>query len=173
VSSSRWCSTSLGESLLLRARWDEAAGCLERSCALHTSLGPTSRAGLPWQRLAELAVCRGTPKVADLPLRHAAAIATVSPMARHLWRRIHATAAFAALEQGEPEAAARSVRAAAAAAARYGDCPSCSALLNPIAAEAFAVIGSQTEARAYAEAAAVVAGTFESSAWRDVGVGCR
>jgi DNA-binding SARP family transcriptional activator len=159
-----WCL--LGESLLLRARWDEAAGCLERSCELHTSLGPKSRAALPWQRLAELAVCRGTPLEAERPLRHAAAIATVSPMARHLWGRIHATAAFAALEQGNAGAAIRSVRAAAAAAARYGDCPSCSALLNPMAAEAFAALGLRDEARAYAESAGVVAGTFKSSAWR-------
>ena len=159
-----WCL--LGESLLLRARWDEAAGCLERSCELHTSLGPKSAAALPWQRLAELAVCRGVPEAAEHSLRRAAAIATVSPMATHLWGRIHATAAFAALEQGNPEAATRSVRAAAAAAARYGDCPSCSALLNPMAAEAFAALDLREEARAYAESAAVVAGTFDSSAWR-------
>jgi len=159
-----WCL--LGESLLLRARWDEAAGCLERSCDLHTSLGPKSGAALPWQRLAELAVCRGTPEEAELPLRRAAAIATVSPMAKHLWGRIHATAAFAALEQGDPEAAVRSVRAAAAAAARYGDCPSCSALLNPMAAEAFAALGGRNDARAYAESASIVAGVFDSSAWR-------
>jgi DNA-binding SARP family transcriptional activator len=159
-----WCL--LGESLLLRARWEEAAGCLERSCELHASLGARSTTGLPWQRLAELAVCRGTPEQADVPLRHAAAIATVSPMAKHLWGRIHATAAFAALEEGKPEAAVRSVRAAAAAAARYGDCPSCSALLNPIAAEAFAAIGDRESSRAHAEAAARVAGLFDSSAWR-------
>ena len=159
-----WCL--LGESLLLRARWDEAAGCLERSCELHRSLGPKSGAALPWQRLAELAVCRGTPEAAELPLRRASAIATVSPMAKHLWGRIHATAAFAALEQGDPEAAARSVRAAAAAAARYGDCPSCSVLLNPMAAEAFAALGDRQSTRAYAESAARAAGFFESSAWR-------
>ena len=159
-----WCL--LGESLLLRARWDEAAGCLERSCELHASLGPKSRAALPWQRLAELAVCRGKPEEAELHLRRAASIATVSPMAKHLWGRIHATAAFAALEERNPEAAAGSVRAAAAAAARYGDCPSCSALLNPMAAEAFAALGSRNDARAYAESAAVVAGVFDSSAWR-------
>ena len=158
-----WCL--LGESLLLRARWDEAAGCLERSCDLHGSLGTTSGA-LPWQRLAELAVCRGAPGEADAALRRAAAIATVSPMAMHMWGRIHATAAFARIEQGDPEAAAGSVRAAAAAAARYGDCPSCSALLNPIAAEAFATLGDRDAARAYTEAAKRAASFFESSAWR-------
>jgi DNA-binding SARP family transcriptional activator len=158
-----WCL--LGESLLLRARWDEAAGCLERSCDLHGSLGTTSGA-LPWQRLAELAVCRGAPAEADAALRRAAAIATVSPMAMHMWGRIHATAAFARIEQGDPEAAAGSVRAAAAAAVRYGDCPSCSALLNPIAAEAFAALGDRDGARAHAEAAKRAASFFESSAWR-------
>src|SRR5207248_7061227 len=35
-----WCL--LGESLLLHARWEEAAGCLERSCELHASLGSRS-----------------------------------------------------------------------------------------------------------------------------------
>jgi DNA-binding SARP family transcriptional activator len=159
-----WCL--LGESLLLRARWEEAAGCLERSCEMIGSLGPQSGAALPWQRLAELAVCRGTPEQAERPLRRAAAVATVSAMAKHLWGRIHATAAFAALEQGDPEAAARSARAAAAAAARYGDCPSCSVLLNPIAAEAFAALGDRESTRAYADSAAHVAASFASSAWQ-------
>ena len=159
-----WCL--LGESLLLRAHWDEAAGCLERSCELLASLGSQSGVALPWQRLAELAICRGAPEQAELPLRRAAAIATVSPMAKHLWGRIHATAAFAALVQGDAEAAARSVRASAAAAARYGDCPSCGALVNPMAAEAFAALGDRESARAYAEAAGRVADSFDSSAWR-------
>ena len=158
-----WCL--LGESLLLQARWEEAAGCLERSCDLHASFGTRSGA-LPWQRLAELAVCRGTPEEADHPLRRASAIATVSPMAQHMWGRIYATAAFAQVEQGDPEAAARSVRAAGAAAARYGDCPSCSALLNPIAAETFTKLDDHENARPYAEAAAAVASMFDSSAWR-------
>ena len=139
-----WCL--LGEALLLRARWEEAGGCLQRSCELHESLGaPTS--GLPWQRLAELAVCRGSPHEADGHLQRASAIATVSPMARHLWGRIYATAALAALERKDPAAAAQSVRSAAAAASRVGDCPSCGALLNPVAAEAFAALGRRPEAR--------------------------
>jgi DNA-binding SARP family transcriptional activator len=158
-----WCL--LGESLLLQARWDEAAGCLERSCELHASFGTRSGA-LPWQRLGELAVCRGAPDEAAAFLRRAAGIATVSPMASHLWGRIHATAAFAALEQGDAAAAAQSVRAAAASASRYGDCPTCSALLNPVAAEAFATLGNQEGARAHAESAGRVAGYFDSSAWR-------
>jgi DNA-binding SARP family transcriptional activator len=161
-----WCL--LGESLLLRTRWDEAMGCLARSCELHASLGSRS-GGLAWQRRAELAVCvRAYDEVASY-LRRAAAIATVSPMARHLWGRIHATAAFAAVEQDDPERGVRSVNAAAAAAARYGDCPTCSALLNPIAAEAFALLADAGSARAYAVSAARVAEMFESSAWRAMG----
>ena len=158
-----WCL--LGESLLLQARWEEAAGCLERSADLHASLGTRSGA-LPWQRLAELAVCSGAPDEAEGPLRRASAIATVSPMARHMWGRIYATAAFAQIERGDPEAAARSVRAASAAAARYGDCPTCGALLNPVAAEALTALGDRDGARPYADAAIHVAGMFESSAWR-------
>jgi DNA-binding SARP family transcriptional activator len=158
-----WCL--LGESLLLQGRFEEAAGCLERSCDLHGSLGSRSGA-LPWQRLAELAVCSGSPDEAAGPLRRASAIATVSPMARHMWGRIYATAAFAQLEQREPEKAARSVRAAAAAAVRYGDCPSCSALLNPLAAEALTALDDAASASAYAHAAGGVASMFESSAWR-------
>jgi DNA-binding SARP family transcriptional activator len=158
-----WCL--LGESLLLHARWDEAAGCLERSCELHASFDGSRSGALPWQRLAELSVSRGEPGEADALLRRASAIATVSRMAMHMWGRIHATAAFAQLEQGDPEAAARSVRAAAASAVRYGDCPSCSALLNPLAAEAFAAVGDVGNARASGEAASRVAAMFESSAW--------
>jgi DNA-binding SARP family transcriptional activator len=157
-----WCL--LGESLLLQARWEEAAGCLERSGELHATLGTRSGA-LPWQRLAELAVCSGAPEEAEGLLRRAAAIATVSPMARHMWGRIYATAAFAQVERGDPEAAVRSVRAAGAASVRYGDCPTCGALLNPIAAEAFAALGDRDGARPYAEAASGVAGMFKSSAW--------
>jgi hypothetical protein len=158
-----WCL--LGESLLLHARWDEAAGCLKRSCELHASFDGSRSGALPWQRLAELSVGRGEPREADTFLRRASAIATVSPMAMHMWGRIHATAALAQLEQGDPEAAARSVRAAAASAVRYGDCPTCSALLNPVAAEAFGALGELDAARAHAEAAARVAAMFESSAW--------
>ncbi|HYX84945.1 MAG TPA: BTAD domain-containing putative transcriptional regulator [Gaiellales bacterium] len=158
-----WCL--LGESLLLHARWDEAAGCLERSCELHASLGTRSGA-LPWQRRAEIAVCLGADAEAAECLRRASAIATVSPMAHHVWGRIHATAALAAVGRGDGEAAARSVRAAAAAAARYGDCPTCSALLNPVAAEAFRLLGDPAGAAEAAQAADRVAGAFTSSAWR-------
>jgi DNA-binding SARP family transcriptional activator len=82
-----WCL--LGESLLLQARYEEAEGYLERSGELHASLGERSGA-LAWQRLAELFVCRGQLDEAAPPLRRASAIATVSPMAPHLWGRIYA-----------------------------------------------------------------------------------
>ncbi len=157
-----WCL--LGESLLLQARFDEAAGCLERSGELHGTLGQRSGA-LAWQRLAELLVCRGQPDEAAGPLRRASAIATVSPMARHLWGRIYATSALAALADGDPGEAVRGVQAAAAAAARYGDCPTCSALLNPVAAKAYASLDEAEGARWHAEAAAHVARMFGSSAW--------
>jgi hypothetical protein len=159
-----WCL--LGESLLLHGHWDEATGCLDRSCELHASFDGTRSGALPWQRLAELRVSRGHPEEAEAPLRRATTISTVSPMAMHMWGRIYATAAFAHLEQGDPGAAAGSVRAAASAAVRYGDCPSCSALLNPLAAEAYGALGDVEAARAHAGAARVVAGMFESSAWQ-------
>ena len=158
-----WCL--LGESLLLHARWEESAGCLERSCDLHAALDSRSGA-LAWQRLAELAVCSGDPDAAEAYLRRASAIATVSAMACHLWGRIHATRAFAALEMGDPQRAITAVRAAAAASARYGDCPSCSALLNPMAAEAFAQVDDAEGARGYANAAQEVGQMFASAAWR-------
>lgn len=157
-----WCL--LGESLLLQARWDEALGCLERSCDLHAGFG-TRSGGLPWQRRAELAVCCGQFDDAEAALRRASAIATVSSMACHLWGRIFATRAFAAVERGEPDRAVAAVRSASAAAVRYGDCGSCSALLNPMAAEAFAAFGDVANAQAYASAAAQVGQMFSSSAW--------
>jgi len=87
-------------------------------------------------------------------------------MASHLWGRIHATAAFAAMERGDPAAAINAAQAAAAAGARYGDCPTCSALLNPVAAEAFSALRDADNARFYRDAADRVAGYFSSSAWR-------
>ncbi len=158
-----WCL--LGEALLLQARWDESDGCLARSCDLHASLGSRSGA-LAWQRRAELAVCRGAHDEAAACVRQAAGIATVSAMACHLWGRIHAAAAFSAVEQGDPERAILSVQAAAAAAARYGDCPTCSALINPVATEAFALLGDPDSAHVYVDAAARVAASFSSSAWQ-------
>ncbi|GAC1473767.1 MAG: hypothetical protein PVSMB7_28100 [Chloroflexota bacterium] len=157
-----WCL--LGEAMLLGARWDESNACLTRSCELHASLGTRSGA-LPWQRRAELAVCRGSFEEADACLRQASAIATVSAMASHVWNRIHATAAFAAIEHDDTEQAVRSVQAAAATAARYGTCPTCSAFLNPVAAEAFARCADRPNARSYADSAAQVAAMFNSSAW--------
>src|SRR5262249_15623804 len=46
-----------------------------------------------------------------------------------------------------------------------GSCPSCSALLNPVAAEAYGALDDRDSAGAYAESAIGVAGFFASSAW--------
>lgn len=158
-----WCL--LGESLLLQGRWDEADGCLERSCTIHASLDSRSGA-LPWQRRAELAVCRREYDAAEDYLRIATGIATVSVMASHMWGRIYAVRALAAVDQGNPDTAIAAVQNAAAAAARYGDCPTCSALLNPVAAEAFALRADPRTSGSYAGAAGAIAGMFASSAWR-------
>ncbi|WP_436524264.1 BTAD domain-containing putative transcriptional regulator [Actinoplanes sp. HUAS TT8] len=158
-----WCL--LGESLLLEGRFDEAAACLERSCELYEPLGSRSVA-LPWLRRAELAACVGDHAEVTIFLKRAAAIATVTPMARHAWARLHATAAFAAMERGEPELVIRSVRAAQGTAARHGDCPTCSALLNPVGAQAYAQVGDLESARLRADAAAQFVGSFPSAAWR-------
>jgi len=158
-----WCL--LGESLLLRGYWNEADGCLKRSTELHGELGTRSVA-LPWQRLAELAVCRGDAAAAEEYLREGMTIATVSPMAPHLWGRLYATATLNALEQGDPRAAVRAVEAAAEAAGRYGSCPTCSALLHPVAAEAYAALGDLPKAEEHARAAEQVAGFWESAAWK-------
>ena len=158
-----WCL--LGESLLLQARWEESDGCLERSCHLHDSLGSRSGA-LAWQRRGELAACRHRLDEVDSHLRRASGIATVSPMASHVWGRIHATAAFAAMERGDAAVAVHAVQAATAARVRYGDCPTCSALLNPVAAAAFSSLGDGDNARYYRDAAGHVAGYFSSSAWQ-------
>lgn len=157
-----WCL--LGESLLLQGRWDESGACLQRSADLHAEFGPGS-GGLSWQRLAELAVCRGDSTTAQSCLRRAMAIATVTPLAHHLWGRLFSIAALDAAERGDPYGVIRAARSAAAAGARYGDCPSCAVLLNPVVAEAYAALGDRAGAATYARAAAQVAGTFTSSAW--------
>jgi DNA-binding SARP family transcriptional activator len=158
-----WCL--LGESLLLRGFWNEAEGCLKRSAELIGELG--TRAALPWQRLAELAVYRGDAAAAEEYLRQGMTIATVSPMAPHLWGRLYATATLNALERGDPRAAIRAVEAAAEAATRYGDCQACGALLYPVAAEAYSALGDLPKAEEHARSAEEVAGFWgESAAWK-------
>ncbi|WP_066363288.1 BTAD domain-containing putative transcriptional regulator [Herbidospora mongoliensis] len=157
-----WCL--LGESLLLGAQWDEAEACLERSCELYAPLGSRSVA-LPWLRRAELAACLGAHDEATAHLKRARAIAMVTPMARHAWARLHATAALAAMERGNPDDVIRSVRATQNAAARHGDCATCSALLNPVGAQAFALVGDREGAYTLMKAATRLAGSFESSGW--------
>ncbi|MFE5909578.1 BTAD domain-containing putative transcriptional regulator [Streptomyces wedmorensis] len=157
-----WCL--LGEALLLQGRWDEAPGCLERSAELHAELDGRSGV-LPWQRLAELAACRGDSERAAACLNRGLAIAAAGTLSRHAWGRLYATAAFDALERHAPDEAVRAVRAAGAAMTRDGGCPSCSALLNPMAAQAFVALGDVTAARAAASAAGQVAELFQSAAW--------
>ncbi|MFC7447086.1 BTAD domain-containing putative transcriptional regulator [Rhodococcus daqingensis] len=157
-----WCL--LGESLLLQGRWDEAQACLERSTATYAELDARSGV-LPWQRLAELAASRGDSERAADCLRQGMGLATVTPLASHAWGRLYATAAFDALERGDPAEAVRAVRAAAAAGAHYGECPSCTALLNPMAAEAFAALDDRPAVAAYVHEAERVAGSFQSAAW--------
>ncbi|WP_433828953.1 hypothetical protein ACQP2E_06530 [Actinoplanes sp. CA-015351] len=167
-----WCL--LGESLLLRAEWDEAAACLERSCAVYESLSDrspefpgSSRApvALPWLRRAELAACIGDHAEAAALLERATAIATETPMPRHAWARLHATAAFAAMERGSASDAIRSVRAVQSAAARHGECPTCSAVVNPVGAQAYALVGAVDSAQALAVSAERLAGLFPGSGW--------
>ncbi|MBP0448775.1 hypothetical protein J5Y04_04355 [Kitasatospora sp. RG8] len=158
-----WCL--LGESLLLRGHWDEAPGCLERSAHLYEEIGGRADA-LPWQRLAEFAAGRGDSAEAADHLRRGMAAAAVSPLSRHAFGRLCATAALDALERGEPGEAVRAARSAAVYAARHGECPSCTALLHPVAAEAFAALGDADGAAEHAEAAQRVAARFDSSAWR-------
>ncbi|WP_211880998.1 AfsR/SARP family transcriptional regulator [Pseudarthrobacter albicanus] len=157
-----WCL--LGEALLLRGRLDEATGCLTRSTDIHTELGGRS-GGLPWQRLGEAAAIRGDFDAAKAAVTRGMAVAMVSGMARHLWGRLYATSAFIALERGAPAEAIAAVAGAEAAAARYGDCPTCSALLHPVAAEAYAAVGDAAGARRHAVVAEATAASFQSSAW--------
>src|SRR6185437_8405448 len=159
-----FASCLLGESLLLRGRWDEAGSALRRSTELHHELGMRSGA-LSWQRRAELAVCRGDLAAAEEHLDRGLAIAALSPMARHLWGRLYATAALNALERGAPDEAIRAVRMAEEAAARHGDCASCGALLRPVAAEAYAALRSPAEVESQLRAAEQIASLSQSAYW--------
>jgi hypothetical protein len=121
---------------------------------------------LSWQRLAELAVCRGDSAAAEEYIDRGMTIAAVSPMAMHLWGRLYATSALNALERGAPDEALRAVKMAQEAAARYGDCPSCSALLRPVAAEVYAALRSPAEAEHHLRAVEQIVGFSDSASWR-------
>ncbi|MCV2490714.1 hypothetical protein OF117_15245 [Geodermatophilus sp. YIM 151500] len=163
-----WCM--LGESLLLQGRFDESEPCLRRAADLASGFGPGSGV-LAWQRLAELAACRGDSGTAQACLRRAMAIATVSPLARHTWGRLFGVAALDAVERGDPEAAVVAGRSAAAAAARHGDCGTCSVLLHPVLAEACAALGDEAgTARSAGEARRVAAG-FPNAAFAAMAAG--
>lgn len=158
-----WCL--LGEALLFRGTWGEAASCLRRSVEVYEALG-AGPVALPWQRLAELAVYRGAFDAADDYLRHAMAAAEDSPMARHAWDRIYATATLAALERGDIHRAVEMVAGADETAERRGSCPTCGTLLNPAAAEALAAAGDVDAVERRALAAERAAALWESAAWR-------
>jgi tetratricopeptide (TPR) repeat protein len=158
-----WCL--LGESLLLTGRFGAAAECLTRSTETYDAIGARFVA-LPWQRLAELAVYRGVADAADRYLHEGLAIASASPLAPHAWGRLYATAALNALEQDDVSAAVAAVGQAAAEASRRGDCPTCSALLHPVAAECYALSDNPERAEEHARAADRVAGYWQSAGWR-------
>jgi hypothetical protein len=75
-------------------------------------------------------------------------------------------AALNALEEGAPADAVQAVRMAKEAAARYGDCPSCSALLHPVAAEAFAAFQSPADVEDHLRAAEQIVSYSPSACWR-------
>jgi tetratricopeptide (TPR) repeat protein len=159
-----WCL--LGESLLLRGRWDEAEDALRRSLDLHRDVGAKSGESLTWQRLGELAAHRGDAAAADEGVRRGLGLAVEASMASHLMRRLYATATLNALEQGDIPSALGYLEAAEEAAEAYGDCPTCSALLHPVAAEAYALAGDPEHAEDHAQRAEQVAGYWESGAWK-------
>lgn len=164
-----WCL--LGEALLLHGHWDQAPGCLERSAHLaEEDAGGEEFGGHcaapAWQRLAEYAAARGDSAEAAACLRRGLAAAEGSPLARHTVGRLWAAAALDAVERGEPGEAVRAVRAASVAAARRGECPTCTAPLHPVAAEACAALGDADGAAEYAGAAQRVAARAGSPAWR-------
>jgi tetratricopeptide (TPR) repeat protein len=159
-----WCL--LGESLLLRGRWDEAEDALRRSLDLHRDVGARAGEALTWQRLGELAAYRGDAATADECVRRGLELGAKASMASHLMRRLYATAVLNALEQGDASSALGFLQEAAEAAESYGDCPTCSALLHPVAAETYARVGDPERAEDHAQQAEQVAGHWESGAWK-------
>ncbi|MPZ15382.1 MAG: tetratricopeptide repeat protein, partial [Chloroflexi bacterium] len=155
----------LGESQLLRGQWNDAEEHLRRALEVHRSLGASTGEALASQRLAELAVYRGDADSAAAHLERGLDLAVEGPLPEHLLPRIYATMALNALERDEPEAACAAIEAAELAAAHYGTCPPCEALLHPVAAEAYAAVGALERARSHA-AAAAEAGSWGSDAWR-------
>ena len=155
----------MGETFLVRGRWAEAEEALNRSAELHRAVGSAAGEALVQQRLAELTVYRGGRGAAD-HLRRGFELAHRSLLAAHLFGRLYATDALAALERGEADRAAATVEEALEADRRFGSCASCSALLYPVAAEAYARLGLVEAARHYAQVAADLAERWQSQSWR-------
>lgn len=160
-----WCL--LGEALLLAGRWVEAEECLQQSIAVNQAVGSKMGEALTWQRLAELAVFRGRTAEAEEYVQRGLQVATLAPMgATHLMGRLYATAAFNAVESGDGVGTQRALELLAEAPQRYGDCPACTALVNPVAAEAYVALGSIDRAQAHAQAAEQAAANFGSAGWQ-------
>lgn len=120
---------------------------------------------LAWQRLGELAAYRGDHATAQEHCHRSLQLARESSMADHLIVRIYATLALNALEQGDPQAAAKAVEDSEEAAKQYGVCQTCSALMYPVAAEAYSALGNLEQAEQHARASGEVAANWESGAW--------
>jgi len=136
------------------------------SLRLHAELGSPMGEALVAQRLAELAVGRGDAQTADAYLRRGLQRLDQSSMPLHLVGRLYGTLALNALEQGDVAGATAAIEAAARASERYGNCPTCGALLHPVAAQTFAALGDPERGEPHAQAATQVAGYWESQAWR-------
>jgi tetratricopeptide (TPR) repeat protein len=156
----------VGGALSIRGRWEEAEECLRRSLDLQAAVGSAAGQALALQRLAELSVHRGDHQTAGDLLRRAWDLPIDAPMAPHVYGRLYATEARRALEGGDPAAAIRTLEMAADAAARAGDCATCSALLHPVGTEAYAALGNRERAEQRASEAARAAAHWESGAWR-------
>jgi ATP/maltotriose-dependent transcriptional regulator MalT len=154
----------LGESLLLRGRWDDAERCLTESLELHRDVGSLMGEGVCAERLGELAVFRGEGDRAVAHLQRGLETAEEHPMAPHLTSRIYATLALNGLEHDDPEAALEAIEDAHQAISRHGPCASCDALLLPVAAETFTLLGDRERARQQAAAAEDLRG-WGSEAW--------
>lgn len=134
---------------------------------LHHELAAPLGESLALQRLAELVAAQGDYARADELLDQALEVAVRAPIfASHMQVRIHATRAAHALDQGDALAAARAVEATVNVCTQFGECPGCSALVHPVAAETHAILGNLEEAEARATAAREIAEQWQSGAWR-------
>jgi tetratricopeptide (TPR) repeat protein len=154
-----------GQALLLRGRWDEASSCLMQSLSIQRSLDSAPGQVLALQRLAQVSANRGEHAAARQHLDTALAIDVHPPMAHHVWVRVHATAAFNALETNDLGSAVQAIESAEAAADHNGSCLVCGALLNPVATRTYVALGDLGRAEHYAEEAERTAQYWDSGTW--------